>query len=180
LLLIFNKINNIFIPKKSFEIMLKHKLTIAIIMLFIFQSLLMLNSVEAKSMTVANSSGSVNVNIDDAYYTDYSGDGIEDDVVVHFTFVINQGSRAHFEAYFTLTLPSGASFMYGYIINTRLSELEGTIVFYHHATEPGYYNIKIDLILRSGGVTHGSTDYDFDPPGQSPGGDPHAVLTFNF
>ncbi len=129
------------------------------------------------SVQVANNSQSITVVITDAYYTAVGEDGIEDDVVIHFSIdMYREGGRGHFNLYFQLTLPSGRMVEYGYLINTAYTSLEGIMIFHNDATESGMYNIRIIVQLFSGGAASGDADHDFDPPGETSGGDPHGDL----
>lgn len=73
----------------------------------------------------------------------------------------------------TLTLPSGINYNFRLkLIDSIGSSNIYSIKLYNLATEPGWYNIKFDIRFRFGGYTHGSANFDFDPPGMSQGHDP--------
>jgi hypothetical protein len=111
----------------------------------------------------------ITINFVDAYYTDLSGNGLEDDVYGSLEFHFGGKNRITFEYYITLYLPSGHSFTYGYMISTKFSYLFIENFFYAHAFETGDYTFRVDIITKTGGVTHDVYWLVFDPPGHGPG-----------
>lgn len=112
---------------------------------------------------------SVSLVFTDAYYADLDGDGFEDDVFGGVDFHITGQSRVTFDYHITLVMPSGLSWTYSYRIHTKYSYLHFDNFFYDHAVESGDYHFEVDIILRTGGVSHAEYNHVFDPPGGSTG-----------
>lgn len=129
----------------------------------------------AAETTITDGDSYIIVDITDAFYTnaDDNLDGIENDVLTLFTLDINQGEDyLCFTLHFSLTLPSGTKYFYHYLIDTNASHLSPTMYFYNHATESGWYDVRIWIVLFSNTISWGTEGYTFDPPGGSPGTDP--------
>ncbi len=153
------------------------KSTNTIIGFSIFVLLMLVPASYAAETTVQSNSSTLTIRITDAYYLDASGDGFMDDAEVLFNIDTYSNGRTQFQLYFTLTLPSGRQVQYAYHVNTVLTYLEGSMIFHNDATESGWYNIKIEAVLLTGGASYTALDYDFDPPGHTSGGDPDGELT---
>ncbi|MHA1772052.1 MAG: hypothetical protein ACTSYL_07375 [Candidatus Thorarchaeota archaeon] len=149
-----------------------------LLMAFMIGGLQMVVPASAGRVTIqsSNDQATVTVHVLDAFYTDADDDGYEDDVIAYFDIHLDGAQRYNFDIYPALTLPSGTSYLYGYTINTRLSDLHCTMYFYDHATESGNYTFSVDVILYTGGVASGQVQYVFDPPGGSGDADPCGAL----
>ncbi len=159
--------------------MLKRTLFLALFLAaFVIGGIQVVVPVSAGQVTVqsSNTQASVTVHILDAYYTDADDDGREDDVVAYFDIHLDGARRYNMDIYPALTLPSGTSYLYGYTINTRLSDLHCIMYFYNHATESGNYTFSVDVVLYTGGVAGGQIQHVFDPPGGSGDADPCGAL----
>ena len=110
---------------------------------------------------------SVTLVIDDAYYCDADSDGVEDDVVIHFTLDIDVEDWQDIKFYriiARLSLPSGYMYRYYYYLSSRPSD-QSTLFMYNHATESGWYTIELGCTVISDEGTARSTDsLIFDPP----------------
>ena len=124
------------------------------------------------TMTVQCEKPTVLITIVDALYTDLDDDGLEDDVFASVDLSLICGNRFNLEYYITLTLPSGLSFTYGYMINTRLDSFTMQNNFYNHAIESGDYQIDVYIVLKTGGISFSHNSVIFDPPGGTDA-DPH-------
>ena len=134
----------------------------------IILALIMPTGVLSKNLTVQSQSSQgpqVNITIDDAYYSDLNNDGLEMDVFARVSLVFNGANRYNMQYYITLTLPSGISWTYGYLINTRLDSIHLDNYFYNHAVEQGNYEITVQLVLKTCGVIYADASHIFDPPG---------------
>lgn len=141
--------------------------------LLIFLSMVVVYQVVG-SVTIGSGDSQLTITITDAFYTDLEQSGVENDVVSHFTLELtNEEEIQRFFLYITLRLPSGTEYSYWYYISTNQS-LEATMNFYNHATESGWYDLKILGILLDRPISCGLESYTFDPPG-SGGGDPAGV-----
>ena len=126
----------------------------------------------------SSSSTSLILVFTDAYYADLDGDGIEDDVFGGIDFFITGVSRVTFDYHINLILPSGLTFTYSYRIHTKYTYLHFDNFFFDHAIESGDYMFDVDIIMRTGGVTHSEYSIIFDPPGSVPT-DTSFSLTYN-
>ncbi len=138
-------------------------------------------TVEAKQKVTVKSetcSGPhVAISIKEARYINLDNDNLEDDVMATVQLDILCSNRVNFEYYITLTLPSGRSFTYAYMINTRLNTLTLDNYFYNHAIERGDYKIDVEILLKTGGISYGHNDVIFDPPGGTDA-DPYFLLNY--
>lgn len=125
----------------------------------------------------------IEVSYRDAYYSDYEGDGNEDDVTIRLTIeifdsAINTYYGVNFDLYIGLELPSGTE--YWYLIEFsywHTNEFPFSVYLLNHATESGWY--KATTI----GYIEGKDYYYenviiFDPPGASKPGDPDFIFNF--
>jgi len=126
------------------------------------------------SFTLVGGAGDVTVvpTIDYANYGDFDGDGFEDDVYINVTIDLSGANVYNFQYILTLTLPSGLFYTYQYTIVT-----DSNLVLHHylmdHATEPGWYDVDVDITMKTGGISTAHAEYIFDPPGGgSNGGSP--------
>ena len=112
------------------------------------------------------------IDIQEAYYADLEGDGVEDDVFVGVQLSFFGSSVYNFYWCICLTLPSGAEFGYAIALaaHTNLAYLGN--YFWNHATESGDYTVIVYTVLRTGGVSIFSDFLVFDPPGGTGGSDP--------
>ena len=131
----------------------------------------------------------IDITITDAYYTDYgrSITNIENDIVVNFDVEltkeldINSNAKVpnQLKLKCYLFLPSGKIFIYGFNLVTKESFLSLRLVFYNHATEPGWYTIEIHgSYFKTETVAVDSLT--FDPPGGTDGTDPPSIMLFRW
>ena len=121
------------------------------------------------NMGFGANSVSVSTTVNYANYGDFDGDGYEDDVYINVTIDLSGGNVYNFDYYLTLTLPSGLSYTYGYSFVTDYDRLVIHHYLMGHATEPGWYDVDIDIIMKTGGIYHTAAYYIFDPPGGQAG-----------
>lgn len=126
----------------------------------------------------------ITITITDAYYTDYgrSITNVENDIIVDFDVELvkelNINSNAKVPNQLKLKcylfLPSGQKYIYGFNLVTKESFLSLRLIFYNHATEPGWYTIEIHgSYFRTETVVKDSLT--FDPPGGTDGTDPPSI-----
>jgi len=137
------------------------------------------------SIIIISSSSGVNayynpisrVNISDAFYTDYNGDGLEDDVVAFIT--VDTWYLYHSYSLLinvVLTLPSGYYFDHvGELFITDRTE-NFMLVMLDHAIEPGWYHLGINYEM---GCKEGYTELIFDPPGGGIKGTTPSLIVIN-
>ncbi|MFX1515375.1 MAG: hypothetical protein ACFFC6_03640 [Promethearchaeota archaeon] len=131
---------------------------------------------ESVTLISNNQKNSVTLTITDAYYTDLDDDEVLD-IVSSFNLRFEHPGPHLVQLYVTLILPSGLEFSYKWNIMTRESLVHfGQIHFYDHVLEPGFYILSIYTKLSTGGVSTGTAEFEFDPPGGSGGGDPLASM----
>lgn len=124
-----------------------------------------------------NGDSSISVSILDAYYANLDNGSIENDVFTQFTLEISHDSScAYCVLYISLVLPSGNQFTYYYIVITKSTNSIGLLYFYNHATESGWYKVRIfGVLITRNQISSCLASYSFDPPGGTPGDDPHSV-----
>jgi len=132
----------------------------------------------SETTTIENNGIIMTITIVDAYYTALDPDGLEDDVVSHFTlnFESDNFDDIFYDLDISLILPSETSFDYHYDLSTSVFDLSYTIYFYNHATENGWYTVQITGTIFQGGYATDTVDFTFDPPGGTPGGNPLSLL----
>ncbi len=130
------------------------------------------NSVTFMSM---NKKNEVTLTITNAFYTDLDKDEVLD-VMSSFNLIFDSSRPHTVKLYVSLILPSGFKFSYKWTIKSKQSDFFAQIHFYDHALESGIYVLSIEAKLLTGGVTTGTADYEFDPPGGAGGGNPLACL----
>ncbi len=151
--------------------------TILLCMLIFVSVSYLIAPVEAVSpKNVSTEQTRVSLAVLGADYADTDGDMVMNDAIVWFDILLSGDTRYTLTLILSLTLPSGKSYSYTYIIITSYSVLHCTMYFYDHATEPGYYLFNATAILRSGGRCVSSVEYQFDPPGGSGDIDPCGAL----
>ncbi len=107
----------------------------------------------------------ISTTIKDAFYGDADGDGNVDDIIVYIQHNFCGVARYQLDVYPTLVLPSGKYYRWHYGLNTGLKTVTLIAYFLNQALESGNYTIFIDVFLKTGGITHSQTSYEFDPPG---------------
>jgi len=127
------------------------------------------------TLTSDNTLNEVTLTITDAFYTDLDGDEVLD-IVSYFDLQFIGVGRHVITIDVYLTLPSGSTFYYEWLITTSLESITCRINFFDHALETGIYKLTIDVFLPKGGLDTGTCEYEFDPPGSSGGGDPLATI----
>ena len=148
---------------------------------FIFFILLVLSTVSPAlgssylSLTSKNGKNTLNLTINTVYYTNIDNDDILD-VVALFDISFTSERTHRFILTTILELPSGYQFTHSWFISTKLSLKTFRLELLDHAIESGDYILTIHLQLFTGGMTTGSVEYLFDPPGGSGGGTPIAYL----
>ncbi len=116
--------------------------------------------------------GYLDVDITDAHYCDYDGDGSEDDVVTVFEVDIRKsddwdGGVFRLQTY--LILPSGYGWVYTFYVKAE-GDFQITMIWYNCAIESGWYTFYVFAdALGSEAPRSGYDSIVFDPPG---GGDP--------
>ncbi|MHA1225697.1 MAG: hypothetical protein ACTSPV_03035 [Candidatus Hodarchaeales archaeon] len=110
------------------------------------------------------------IQIVEAFYADLDNQGLPNDILSHFIIEFEDDDNYSFIILFiSLTLPSGTQFQYSYLIITDLPGIYVSLYFYNHASESGWYNLKISALLL-GSKSHWISDsLTFDPPGGDPG-----------
>ncbi len=111
-----------------------------------------------------------------AEYADVDGDLVLNDAIVWFDIHLSRDVRYTLTLYLKLTLPSGMSYQYTYIIITSLNTLHCTMYFYDHAIESGDYLFSATGVLHGCGQDVSIVHYLFDPPGGSGDIDPCGKL----
>ena len=114
----------------------------------------------------------IQIDIQEAYYADLEGDGMEDDVFVGVELSFFGSSVYNFDYYIFLTLPSGAEFGYAVALAAHTDVAYLGNFFWNHATESGDYKVTVHTVLRTGGITLFTDCVIFDPPGGTGGSDP--------
>ena len=122
-----------------------------------------------------NQKNMVTLTITDAYYTDLDNDEVLD-IISHFNLRFDSDRPYLVQLYVSLILPSGFEFSYKWTIMAKVSVYFGQIHFYDHVLDPGFYTISINMKLSTGGISTGTVNFKFDPPGGSGGGDPLAYI----
>jgi hypothetical protein len=134
--------------------------------------------------------GYLEVEIHEAYYTDYDGDGYKDDIITIFSiyaYYVSERWSGEINVDCELETPSGTEidfeytdymdthFTYTYKGRTKFGYFEKYGIYWlDSAKESGWYEFKIHV--RSLGYSGPRSDYEsiiFDPPG---GGDPGEPL----
>ena len=120
----------------------------------------------------------VDISIDHAYYYDLDGDGASDDVLVELTCAIHPGIQnpSRSEYHIALKLPSGLVYLVIIQVIGKYNVLIMSLRLYDTATEPGWYNVKVDAFCLGIGRGHSTASYDFDPPTGQGTGQPTAEL----
>ncbi len=158
------------------------KITKYIMLLLLTTSLLLIPGAYADKNSVNTSSVDtmVNITISEAYYADLDNDGYEDDVFVETQLAFTGSSSSYnFDYYIVLTLPSGLSYTYSFAASSKVDFLTIGNYFWSHASEAGWYNVDIHIVMRTGGVALTSESLIFDPPGGTGGADP-INISFTF
>ena len=120
----------------------------------------------------------VDISIDHAYYYDLDDDGASDDVLVNLTCTVHSGIRnpQRSEYQVKLTLPSGLAYLVIIEVIGKYNVLSMSLKMYDTATEPGWYNVKVDAFSMGVHKGHSTASYDFDPPTGQGTGQPTAEL----
>lgn len=150
-------------------VMYRNKFNLIIVFSLLFLSLIGNTRATPQTQVGLTTCGkpTMNIQISNAYYGDNDLDGFQDDVYVETKIEILCTNRVNFQYYISLTLPSGQSFTYGYMVNTNLNTLTFDNNFYDHAIESGDYVVDIYIVLKTGGVSFSGDSRTFDPPGGS-------------
>ncbi|WP_371804336.1 hypothetical protein [Candidatus Lokiarchaeum ossiferum] len=124
--------------------------------------------------------------IDDAYYCDKDGDGLEDDVITIFTLYSPTGLLADVDAVIDLSilLPSGQIFSFSYRLKETFIELELTIEWYNCAVEDGWYDFTVLVDMHGFDIDRNHFDgtvtetLTFDPREVGGAGLPFAIVLY--
>ena len=116
------------------------------------------------SLTSKNGKNTLNLTINSAYYTNIDNDDVLD-VVALFELSFSNERSHRFILTTILELPSGYQYSYSWSISSKLSLNKYRLVLHDHAIEAGDYSLMIHIQLFTGGMTTGSVEYSFDPPG---------------
>lgn len=158
---------------------MKHTNLVKIFIVFFL--LFSLQTAHTNPVFIANSNHSVKLEIIDAYYDSLNQDSLMNDVVIAFSIektLWNSNQTLAVLLNFTLTLPSGYQAIFECQFTTDADYILGVLYFYDKATEPGWYNINIDMTLHVDEVIKGTTTVDFDPPGEGIGAPPPPKVIF--
>jgi len=105
------------------------------------------------------------VSLFDGAYGDYDSDGHEDDVQCYMSIhYLTDVVRKKYRAVVHLTLPSGKTYDYAFLVNTFCNQLTFRLLFYNHAREAGDYKITVELLYYVPGLYYDTTHIIFDPP----------------
>ncbi|TFH03930.1 MAG: hypothetical protein E4H14_15775 [Candidatus Thorarchaeota archaeon] len=120
----------------------------------------------------------VDISIDHAYYYDLDGDGASDDVLVNMTCSVISGIKnpQRSEYRVKLTLPSGLAYLVIIEVVGKYNSLFMSLKMFDTATEPGWYNVKVEAFSMGVQRGYSTASYDFDPPDKQGTGQPHAEL----
>lgn len=137
----------------------------------------------AETVTVSNDDISLQLTINDAFYTDYEGDGLENDVIADYELNVTLYKDLHNEYKYTfhvlMVLPSGAYYEYAFdrtlqatdlILDTVIS-FNFRLVMWDHATESGWYNLTSGIEIYQWGHEYDDMTITFDPPEDGGTGD---------
>ena len=116
-----------------------------------------------------NNKRTIQVQILDAWYEDNDNTGIADDVIVILRFDLSGASTYTLEYTIHLELPSGRTFSYRVGITAQLNSFNITNYFWDHATEPGWYTVRLSAKMNTGGPQFVQESFIFDPPGHDDG-----------
>ncbi len=104
--------------------------------------------------------------MDEAYYADADGDGLEDDIVVIYEIIPPDKDTSEdyvIELYCTLTLPSGVSYVYQCAVVTSVG-CTVTQYWFNSVTESGWYTYSVYAYSFLSEVDSSSNEIVFDPP----------------
>ena len=120
----------------------------------------------------------IDISIDHAYYYDLDGDGASDDVLVNMTCTVLSGIKnpQRSEYRITLTLPSGLAYLVIIDVIGKYNSLFMSLKMFDTATEPGWYNVKVDAYSMGVHRGYSTASYDFDPPDKQGTGQPTVSL----
>ncbi len=121
--------------------------------------------------TPAAAGDGIYVIMDEAYYADADGDGLEDDIVVRYEIIPSETENQTeyvIELYCTLTLPSGVSFVYECAVVTSTG-CSVTQIWFDAVSESGWYKYSVYAYTFDGSVDPGYNEIIFDPPEANPG-----------
>lgn len=132
---------------------------------------ILLISIASFAPMSADAGNGIIVIMNDAYYANLDDDGIEDDIVVIYEIIlpdIDNDTDYVIELYCTLTLPSGATYVYECAVVTS----DGCIVtqyWFNAATETGWYKYSVYAYSYTADMDSGFDEIVFDPPESTPG-----------
>jgi len=152
-------------------------MAITLLSLFFMSSLSIVASPSWKTSSTSSDGPSVAIHVKDAYYFNADGDGLQDDTFASIELTIVSANRINFEYWITLTLPSGNAFQFGLQINTVYTYLELNHTMYNTALEAGWYNLHVEVVLKTGGISYTDAHHVFDPPGDGQEGAPPFLST---
>ena len=134
----------------------------------------------AAQTIIYNDNFIIEIDIRDAYYLDADEGFIANDILTQFEIEIykngfNIRKSMSFYLLISLILPSGDSYSYlFYVVAPSTYSSNSEVYFYNHATESGWYQVKVTGILLSGDYSNriGTESFNFDPPGGTDGTEP--------
>ena len=108
----------------------------------------------ANAIHPAKADYSVSVTINDAYYSDLDGDGLQDDIRIDLTVVLsNKYVYTDIDLYLGLTLPSGIEYWFLHSFTLQKSTIVAQVNFYY-LTQPmnlvGIRQMLLDLPKEKG------------------------------
>ncbi len=140
---------------------------------FIVCSLVIISSMLGYSVILETEYSTVDFTITFATYLDLDGTGVEDDIYANATIDLNTTkNNVAFTFDIYLILPSGYTYEHRYCTNLDHGNYIFDMYFYNHATEPGWYELIIDVTLIDSQPVRGREEFIFDPPGEKEGTNP--------
>ncbi len=140
---------------------------------------LILLTINLGSILGASANFSVDMTIEDAWYADLDNDSYTDDIaVVVLLELYNYNYITSVDVYIGVELPSGTTYWFTADLSlyktTYYGYLEITFHLLNTATETGWYTAKA-VGFADGETLSIMHSYDFDPPGETNGGDPVGI-----
>ncbi|MHA1406583.1 MAG: hypothetical protein ACTSSG_04285 [Candidatus Heimdallarchaeaceae archaeon] len=140
---------------------------------FFLLMVLLVRSIQA--IVIETNNVTLELVIEDAFYTSLDSNNIQDDILSYFSLDIDckdDKKYVYFSLQIELTLPSGTSYSYLYNLKVFPGNYAATLILYNHATEKGNYLLEITCVLYDYYITSGTERFIFDPPGENEGSDP--------
>lgn len=139
------------------------------------------NGIAGTLLYTASSPDTFQFNILDAYYADLDGDGIENDIWISGSTIINTQSQgaSKYDLYVDIIDPVGTKYSGLFYVITMDSVHNFTIHAYNTVSEAGWYTVKFEGVVYGGGDIYYSCEtFEFDPPTLSGSGSPTSMEIF--